>query len=110
MQIPDSSRQLPHPGHQRTDEIRKLAVAVLRAYTYYNHLADVPAAEFRVRGILHIEHPAGDENAQPCQEKVLHLNGWESALCGGRNKEEGVMRNHGGNKLKPQLLKDLLVG
>lgn len=73
---------------------------VLRAHTYNDHLADVPAAELRVRGILHIEHPAGDENAQPCQEKVLHLNGWETALVVGRDKRVGEkrMRNHCGNK------------
>lgn len=64
-------------------------IMVSRANTYNDHLADVPAAELRVRSILHIEHPAGDENAQPCQEKVLHLDGWETVLVVGRNKRMG---------------------
>lgn len=48
--------------------------------THNNHLANVPTAEFGVRCILHVEDPAGDEDAQPCQEEVLDLNGWETAL------------------------------
>lgn len=81
---------------RHTNKIPILTIMVLRAHTYNDHLADVPAAELRVRGILHIEHPAGDENAQPCQEKVLHLNGWETALVVGRDKRVGEkrMRNH----------------
>lgn len=43
-------------------------------------MADVPAAELGVRGILHVDDPAGDEDAQPGQEEVLHLNGWEATL------------------------------
>lgn len=81
---------------RHTNEIPILTMMVLRAHTYNDHLADVPAAELRVRGILHIEHPAGDENAQPRQEKVLHLNGWETALVVGGDKGVGEkrMRNH----------------
>lgn len=48
--------------------------------TYNNHMADMPTADFRVRGILHVDDPAGNEDAQPCQKKVLHLNGWETTL------------------------------
>lgn len=55
-------------------------------YTHNDHMADVPTAEFRVRGILHVDDPAGDEDAQPCQEKVLHLNGWETTLWEGGSK------------------------
>lgn len=40
----------------------------------------MPAAEFRVGCILHVEDPAGDEDAQPCQEEVLDLDGWETTL------------------------------
>ena len=43
-------------------------------------MADMPAAEFRVGGILHVDDPAGDEDAQPCQEEVLHLDSWETTL------------------------------
>lgn len=43
-------------------------------------MAYMSTAEFRVRGILHIDDPAGDEDAQPCQEKVFHLDGWETTL------------------------------
>lgn len=43
-------------------------------------MANVPTAEFGVRCILHVEDPAGDEDAQPCQEEVLDLKGWETAL------------------------------
>lgn len=38
-------------------------------------MADVTTAEFRVRGILHVKDPAGDEDTQPDQEQVLHLDG-----------------------------------
>lgn len=40
----------------------------------------MPTAEFWVRGILHIDDPAGNEDAQPGQEKVLHFYGWETTL------------------------------
>ncbi len=43
-------------------------------------MADMPAAQFRIRGILHVDDPAGNKDAQPCQEKVLHFNGWEATL------------------------------
>ena len=49
-------------------------------------MADMPAAEFRVRGVLHVDDPAGDQDAQPCQEKVLHLNGRETTLQQGQEK------------------------
>ena len=47
----------------------------------------MPAAEFRVGGILHVDDPAGDEDAQPCQEEVLHLDSWETTLEEGGRKE-----------------------
>lgn len=43
-------------------------------------MAHMPTAEFGVRGILHVDDPAGDEDAQPCQQEILHLNGWEAIL------------------------------
>lgn len=52
----------------------------LSDYTYNDHMADMPAAELRVGGILHVDDPAGNEDAQPCQQKVLHLDGWETTL------------------------------
>lgn len=58
----------------------KLVDMVFRHHTYNDHMADMPTAQFGVRGVLHVDDPAGDEDAQPCQEKVLHLNGWEAAL------------------------------
>ncbi len=51
-------------------------------------MANMPAAQFRVGGILHVDDPAGDEDAQPCQEKVLHFNGRETALYGGKRREQ----------------------
>lgn len=48
----------------------------------------MPTAELRVGGILHVDDPAGDEDAQPCQEEVLHLNGRETTLW--RVGEEGM--------------------
>lgn len=65
------------------------AVTALTEYTYNDHVAHMPTAEFRVRRILHVDDPAGDEDAQPCQEKVLHLNGWETTLW----REEGEERH-----------------
>lgn len=56
----------------------------LKCDTYNDHVANVPAAELRVGGVLHVDDPADDEDAQPCQEEVLHLNGWETTLRGGR--------------------------
>lgn len=57
-----------------------------------DHMADMPTAEFRVRGILHVDNPAGDEDTQPCQEKVLHLDGWETTLqTFGQRAEEHQM-------------------
>ena len=53
---------------------------LLREHTHYDHVAHMSAAELRVRRILHVEDPAGDEDAQPGQEKVLHLDGWETTL------------------------------
>lgn len=43
-------------------------------------MAHMPTAEFGVRGILHVDDPAGDEDAQPCQQEIFHLNGWEAIL------------------------------
>lgn len=61
-------------------ESRTFTKTILQNHTHNNQLANVPAAEFRVRCILHVEDPAGDEDAQPCQEEVLDLNGWETTL------------------------------
>lgn len=71
-----------------------MAVIVIRDCTYNDHMADMPAAELGVRGILHVDDPAGDEDAQPCQEKVLNLNGWETILWqGGRKGTEEEKKN-----------------
>ena len=55
----------------------------------------MPTAEFRVRCILHVDDPAGDEDAQPYQEKVLHLNGRETTLwrVGGKGWMESRREN-----------------
>lgn len=37
-----------------------------RVNTYYDHVADMPSAELRVGGVLHVDHPAGYQDAQPC--------------------------------------------
>lgn len=37
-------------------------------------------AELGIRSILHVDNPAEDEDAQPSQEEVLHLNGREATL------------------------------
>lgn len=57
-----------------------LGVAVLKDFTYNDHVADMPAAQLRVGGVLHVDDPAGDEDAQPGQEEILHLNGWQTSL------------------------------
>lgn len=49
-------------------------------FTYDDHLTHVPATQLSVRGILHVDDPADDENAQPGEEKVLHLDGRETTL------------------------------
>lgn len=78
----------------------KLAAVVFRDDTYNDHMADVPAAEFRVGGILHIDDPAGNEDAHPCQEKVLHLNGWETTLRGSGRKGLDGMEKKNTQKVK----------
>ena len=34
--------------------------------TYYDHVTDMPSAELGVGGVLHVDHPAGYQDAQPC--------------------------------------------
>lgn len=52
----------------------------------------MPTAQLRVGGILHVDDPADDEDAQPCQQKVLHFNSWKATLWrlveNGRMQEE----------------------
>lgn len=53
----------------------------------------MPTAEFRVGCILHVEDPAGDQDAQPCQEEILDPNGWETALgWEGRRGQTSLLR------------------
>lgn len=63
-----------------TDEVMTLIFMNLRDYTYNNHMADMSTAKLRVGGILHVDDPAGNEDTQPCQEKVFHLDGWKTTL------------------------------
>lgn len=57
----------------------------MRDCTHNDHMANMPTAEFRVGGILHVDDPAGDEDAQPRQEKVLHLDSWKATLWRGED-------------------------
>lgn len=50
------------------------------AFTYDDHLTHVPTTQLSVGRILHVDDPADDENAQPGEEKVLHLDGRETTL------------------------------
>lgn len=59
----------------------------LRDNTYNDHMADMPPTKLRVGGILHVDDPAGNEDAQPCQEKVLHLDGWQTTLWKGDRRK-----------------------
>ena len=43
-------------------------------------MANMPTAEFSVRSILHVDDPADDEDTQPGQEKVLHLDSRKTTL------------------------------
>jgi len=43
------------------------------AVTYNEHGTDVSSAELGIRGILHVNHPAGHQNPKPRHQQVLDL-------------------------------------
>lgn len=56
--------------------------------TYDHHLADVPTAELRIGRVVHIDHPAAHEDAQPDQQDILDPEAWEPALLREGSGEE----------------------
>lgn len=61
----------------------------LLATTHDYHPADVAATELGVGRVMHVCHPAADEDAQPHHQQVFHLDAREATLEGKENAGEG---------------------